>query len=135
MFKRDGQRAVFVTAEQATATQIKLTIPAKLSQYLSRQTGGTARPTRFRLCDPVRALRPRVHRDEALARGDRGRRRREDPDDRHRQARDPTVIRNTAGAQVTVPVNTDPDCDADGLRNSVDTDDDNDLLPDTLEAT
>ena len=29
----------------------------------------------------------------------------------------------------------DPDCDADGLRNSVDTDDDNDLLPDTLEAT
>ena len=49
VFKRDGQRAVFVSAEQATETQIKLTIPAKLSQYLSRQKGGTARPTRFRL--------------------------------------------------------------------------------------
>ena len=49
VFKRDGQRAVFVTAEQATATQIKLKIPAKLSEYLSRQKGGTARPTRFRL--------------------------------------------------------------------------------------
>jgi hypothetical protein len=136
VFKRDGQRAVFVTAEQATATQIKLTIPAKLTEYLSRQKGGTARPTRFRL----RVLSARFGRaftatklspvvSEALAAATTP------TTGGTAKTVTPTVVRDTSGAQVTVPVNTDPDCDADGLRNSVDTDDDNDLLPDTLEAT
>ena len=54
VFKRDGQRAVFVTAEQATATQIKLTIPAKLSQYLSRQKRRHRAPDAL---PPARAVR------------------------------------------------------------------------------
>jgi hypothetical protein len=37
-----------------------------------------------------------------------------------------------AGTSVSAP---DGDCDGDGIPNSVDTDDDNDLLPDSLEAT
>src|SRR4051794_13960004 len=49
VFKRDGQRAVFVTAGESTTTQMRLAIPAKLSAYLSRRAGGTARPTRFRI--------------------------------------------------------------------------------------
>ena len=49
VFKRDGQRAVFVRAEEATTTRIRLKVPDKLAQYLSRRSDGTARPTRFRL--------------------------------------------------------------------------------------
>jgi hypothetical protein len=49
VFKRDGGRAIFVTAGQSTTTMMRVTIPVKLSQYLSRSSGGTARPTRFRL--------------------------------------------------------------------------------------
>ncbi len=128
VFKRDGQRAVFVTAANATATQIRLAIPAKLSQYLSRQTSGTARPTRFRL----RVLSARFGRaftatklSPVIS----------EPGAGSASPGTGVKITTSAGAQVTTPVSTDPDCDADGLRNSVDPDDDNDLLSDSLEVS
>ena len=115
VFKRDGQRAVFVTAEQATATQIRLTVPAKLSQYLSRKNGGTARPTRFRL----RVLSARFGRAYTATKlspvDQRARRRRR----RSPTRRAPTVT-DAAGAQVTTPVSAAPDCDGDGQLNAVD---------------
>jgi hypothetical protein len=50
VFKRDGQRAVFVKAGRSTTRMLRVTIPAKLSSYLSRNSAnGVARPTRFRL--------------------------------------------------------------------------------------
>ena len=72
-------------------------------------------PTRFRLRVLAAQVRQGVHGRQALAgrsaraqrAGDRPSRRRRDPDG---------------------------DCDGDGVLNRVDTDDDNDLLPDTLEA-
>src|SRR5215213_3390244 len=46
------------------------------------------------------------------------------------------MIKNGLGQQVVVPtVDVDPDVDGDGVRNSVDTDDDDDFLTDALEAT
>ena len=68
VFKRDGQRAVFVSAEQATTTQIQ----ARRSRPSSRSTS-RASSRRHRAPDPLpparplRALRPRVHRDAAVA--------------------------------------------------------------------
>jgi hypothetical protein len=128
VFKRDGQRAVFVTAAEATRTRIRLVVPTKLSQYLSRRTGGTARPTRFRL----RVLSARFGRaftatklSPVIAEATPG---------SHSPSTGVTV-RNPGGQQVTVPVDTDPDCDNDGMRNSVDVDDDNDLLTDALEVS
>jgi hypothetical protein len=128
VFKRDGQRAVFVTADQATATQIKLTIPAKLSQYLSRRTGGTARPTRFRL----RVLSARFGRaftanklSPVVS----------EPGPASASPSTGVKVTNAAGVQVTTPVAQVPDCDADGQANAVDLDDDNDLLSDALEVS
>lgn len=128
VFKRDGQRAVFVTAQQATATQIKLAIPAKLSQYLSRQKGGTARPTRFRL----RVLSARFGRaftatklSPVIS----------EPGPASASPSTGVKVTNAAGAQVTTPVSAAPDCDADGQPNAVDLDDDNDFLSDALEVS
>jgi len=128
VFKRDGQRAIFVRAREATSTRIRLVVPQKLAQHLSRRKSGGARPTRFRL----RVLARRFGRSftatklspvisEAA------------PD----AASPPTgvTVMDPAGTQVTVPVDTDPDCDGDGLRNSVDPDDDNDFLSDALEVS
>ena len=50
VFKRDGQRAVFVSAEQATATQIKLTIPAKLSPVPLAPEAAAPRARRASAC-------------------------------------------------------------------------------------
>jgi hypothetical protein len=127
VFKRDGQRAVFVTAAEATATQIRLAVPAKLSAYLSRRSGGTARPTRFRL----RILSARFGRaftanklSPVIS----------EPDPASASPSTGVKVTNGAGVQVTTPVSQAPDCDADGQPNAVDLDDDNDLLSDALEA-
>jgi hypothetical protein len=128
VFKRDGQRAVFVTAQEATATRIRLVIPAKLSQYLSRRSGGTARPTRFRL----RILSARFGRaftatklSPVIAEATPG----------SASPSTGVTVRDGNGQTITTPVSTDPDCDNDGLRNSADVDDDNDFLSDVLEVS
>jgi hypothetical protein len=128
VFKRDGQRAVFVTAEQATATQIKLTVPAKLSQYLSRQKGGTARPTRFRL----RVLSARFGRAFTATKLSPVV---SEPGPASASPSTGVKVTNAAGAQVVAPVSASPDCDADGQPNAVDLDDDNDFLSDALEVS
>ena len=128
VFKRDGQRAVFVTAAEATTTRIRLKVPDKLAAYLSRRSDGSARPTRFRL----RILSARFGRaftstrlSPVVSAATTG------------SATPSTgvTIRNENGRQQTVAVDTDPDCDADGLRNSADADDDNDFLSDVLEVS
>jgi hypothetical protein len=131
VFKRDGQRAVFVTASEATATRIRLVVPTKLSQYLSRRSGGTARPTRFRL----RVLSARFGRAFTATKMSPVIGEATPAPAPASPSTGGVTISNGAGQQVVVPVDTDPDCDADGARNSVDTDDDNDFLSDTLEAS
>jgi hypothetical protein len=128
VFKRDGQRAVFVRAEEATGTRIRLKVPDKLAQYLSRRSDGSVRPTRFRL----RVLAARFGRTFTATRLS--------PVVNAATAGSATpttgvTIRNGSGQQQTVAVDTDPDCDADGVRNSADADDDNDLLSDVLEVS
>ena len=128
VFKRDGQRAVFVRAEEATATRIRLKVPDKLSQYLSRRSDGTARPTRFRL----RVLAARFGRTftatrlspvvSAAVSGSA-------------TPTTGTTIRNGSGRTETIAASTDPDCDGDGVPNSLDPDDDNDFLSDVLEIS
>lgn len=128
VFKRDGQRAVFVRASKATATTLSVTVPAKLAQYLSRRKGGTARPTRFRL----RVLAARFGRaftstklspviseaDPAAASPSTG-----------------VKVATTGGPPATAPVSANQDCDGDGVPNATDLDDDNDLLSDALEVS
>src|SRR5205085_5784470 len=48
VFKRDGGRGLFVKADKATATQITVTVPAKLLTFFT-QKGGSPVATRFRL--------------------------------------------------------------------------------------
>jgi hypothetical protein len=103
-------------------------VPDKLATYLSRRSDGSARPTRFRL----RILSARFGRSftstrlspvvSAATTGSA-------------TPKTGVTIRNENGQQQTVPVDTDPDCDLDGLRNSADADDDNDFLTDVLEVS
>jgi hypothetical protein len=129
VFKRDGQRAIFVKAREGTSTRLRLVVPAKLAQYLSHNSkSGAARPTRFRL----RVLSKRFGRaftatklSPVIAAAT--------PDTASPSTG--VTIRSGAGAKVTAPVVTDPDCDNDGVPNSRDADDDNDLLSDALEVS
>src|SRR2546421_773509 len=57
IFQRPRARAVFVAADSATRTQIKLVIPAKLVPFLARR-GGAAIYTRFNLRVLGRRLSP-----------------------------------------------------------------------------
>jgi hypothetical protein len=113
VFQRVRARAVFVRADEATKTQIRLRIPAKLLPFLS-QRGGKAIPTRFRL----RVLARRFGVAFTATR------------------LSPTI--GPVGTGKTEPVPAPSvgvtDCDRDGVDNGVEADDDNDLLPDSLET-
>ncbi len=105
VFKRDGGRAVFVKAPKATTTRISLVIPAKLLPFMY-QKGGTPQATRFR----IRVLSSRFGKAFTTAKAS-------------------PMIGPRAVALGSVD-----DCDGDKIPNATDTDDDNDLLPDTVEA-
>ena len=105
VFKRDGGRAVFVKADTATTQTITVTIPPKLLGFLV-QKGGVPQPTRFRL----RVMAARLG-----------------------KAYTGTKLSVTIGPSA-VAAGTADDCDGDGVPNSRDTDDDNDILTDTEEA-
>ena len=107
VFKRDGGRAVFVKAPDATTTKIGVTVPAKLLPFLLKKQGKRTF-TRFRVRVLAKQLRQEVHHRGEVAH-DRSRRHRRRHQGRLRRGQDP--------------------------KNKVDTDDDNDLIPDTLEAT
>jgi hypothetical protein len=110
IFSRRGAMSVFVKADDATKTQISVVVPAKLTPFLT-QKKGKARATRFTL----RVLASAVSRTAT-------------PRDLS-----PVIAPPVGGA--TDPGTTTPqDCDKDGVPNAKDSDDDNDLLPDDLEA-
>jgi hypothetical protein len=106
VFKRDGGRAVFVKAPDATTTKIGVTVPAKLLPFM-KKTKGKRTFTRFR----VRVLAKKFAKKFT--------------DAKHSPMIGPVAIGG----------GTKDDCDGDRIKNSVDNDDDNDLIPDTLEAT
>ena len=60
VFKRDGGRAVFVKAPDATTTKIGVTVPAKLLPFLLKKKGKRV-STLFRVRVLVQALRQGVH--------------------------------------------------------------------------
>jgi hypothetical protein len=110
IFSRRGAMSVFVKADEATKTEIKVVIPAKLAPFL-KQKKGKGRATRFNL----RVLASSVSKTATPS------------------SRSPVISPAVGG-----PTGTDPlvpqDCDKDGVENDKDSDDDNDLLSDELEV-
>ena len=107
-FQRPRARAVFLRADRATRTTIKLRITSKLQPFLA-QRGGQPSHTRFRI--RVLARRFGV---------------------RFTPSRLSPLIGPPTG-RVPVPA-ASPDCDRDGIPNDREDDDDNDLLTDAEEA-
>lgn len=101
-----GGRTVFVKAGNASSTRISVVIPAKLLAYMSSKNGAAA-PTKFQ----IRIVAKRLGKKYTS------------------KAKSPT-IGPTAVANAT-----SDDCDGDGVKNSNDGDDDNDLLPDSREVS
>jgi hypothetical protein len=112
VFKRDGGRAVFVKAEIGTKKLIRVKIPAMISTSLAVRNGGPV-PTRFRL----RVLTTKLSRSFTAA------------------GRSPVIGPEKPADPAPGAGAADGDCDGDHTVNAIDTDDDNDLLPDTTELT
>lgn len=110
IFSRSGVMSVFVKADDATETQIKLIVPPKLAPFLATKKG-KAKATRFTL----RVLADAVSKNATPGRLS-------------------PVVSPATGAAIDPAVTTPADCDKDGVENAKDADDDNDLLSDDLEA-
>jgi hypothetical protein len=114
LFKRTGGRSVFIKAGVSTKRRMTLVIPKRLEKFMAKP-GGHPAATRFRL---------RVLTTKLSA--------------RYTTAKNSPVIGpkkpKVVGPPLT-PTTPDGDCDGDGLINSVDTDDDNDLLSDVQESS
>jgi hypothetical protein len=112
-FKRRGAKAVFVKADKGTTKLLKVTLPKRLEKVLVVKNGT---PTATRL--QVRVLANKF--------GKRFTSRSKSP-----------IVGPEKPPAPPKPPTTDPnaDCDGDGLKNSVDTDDDNDLLTDSHEQS
>lgn len=132
IFKRDGKRAVFVPVATATPTKLKFTIPEKLRSSLSR-SGGTFVATRFRL----RVLSHRFAKRYTTLSGSPVIVPLATQPGATAPAPGATAPAATAGPATTAPAPAPaappPDCDGDGIVDAADTDDDADLLPDTVE--
>ncbi|MEA2473842.1 MAG: hypothetical protein QOE06_1757 [Thermoleophilaceae bacterium] len=114
-FLREGGGVVWVPADTATKTRLIVTVPETVIGLL-RGTAEARQPTRFQL----RLLGKRFGAATKLAKS---------PllTAPNATVGDPT---SPGTGPVTPP---DGDCDGDGIKNSVDPDDDNDALPDDLE--
>jgi hypothetical protein len=112
-FKRSGAKAVFVTAAKGTTKMLRFTLPKRLERILLVKNG-TATPTRLR----VRVLAARFGK-------------------RYSKFSQSPIVGPEKPPAPPKPAAVDPngDCDGDGVVNSVDSDDDNDLLSDTLEKS
>jgi IPT/TIG domain len=112
-FKRKGAAVIFVKAAKGTTRMLKLTLPARLEKVLLVRNGETV-PTKLSL----RILSARF--GKRFSAGKTA----------------PMVFPpKPEGVKEPAPeTKPDGDCDGDGQINSVDGDDDNDLLPDNLEA-
>jgi hypothetical protein len=112
VFQRARARGVFVRADDATPTTIKVRVPAKLLAFLS-QRGGKAIHTRFRL----RVLARRFGKSFTPTR------------------RSPLIGPVGSGKPAAPPPPVGlADCDRDGVHNNIEIDDDNDLITDTDEV-
>jgi hypothetical protein len=113
LFKRDQGKQVFVKAGVSTTKKIVVVIPKSLEKYMAIKEGQPT-ATRFRL----RVLSSRLGKAYTSPK------------------LSPTVgpekAKDAGGPGTAAPPQ--GDCDGDGIKNNVDTDDDNDLLPDTLEV-
>ena len=112
VFKRDGGKAVFIKADVATAKLLKVKLTPKLAGALATRNGAAV-PTRFR----VRVLAKKLGKRFTTA------------------SRSPVIGPFVA----PIPPNQqaasdDGDCDGDGVKNGAESDDDGDLLDDSLEA-
>src|SRR3954453_2445560 len=109
VFKRPGARAVFVKADLGTTKLLKVTLPDELQKVFQTKNNAPV-ATRFQL----RVLTTRLGKKYTS------------------KKRSPVVSapRPPAPAQSAA----DGDCNGDGIKNGAATDDDGDLLPDTLEA-
>src|SRR3954463_10898000 len=114
LFRRDKGKALFVKADVSTTKSLIVVVPKTLEKYMNAQ-GSVPVPTRFRLRVLAAKLSkaytspkisPVIGPEKANGGGD-----------------------GSGGAGV--PTAPDGDCDSDGVKNSVDTDDDNDLLSDS----
>src|SRR4051812_5083187 len=110
-FQRAGGKLVFAKADLSTTKLLRITVPASLTAQLTQRAGAGV-PTRFRL----RVLAGRfgkkftsLGRSPVIA---------------------PVPVAGTVDMSTTGP---NGDCDKDGVRNAQESDDDNDLLADTLE--
>jgi hypothetical protein len=109
VFKRPGARAVFVKADLGTTKLLRVTLPAELQKVFQTKNNIPV-ATRFQL----RVLTTRLGKKYTS------------------NKRSPVV---SAPRPPKPPQSAaDGDCDGDGVKNSATSDDDNDLLPDTLEA-
>jgi IPT/TIG domain-containing protein len=104
-FQKPRAQAVFLKADKATKTTIKIRLTSKLLPFLS-QKGGTAQPTLF----SIRVLAKRFG-----------------------AAFTPKSLSPTIAPGQGVAPAASPDCDHDGVPNTQETDDDNDLLSDATE--
>ncbi len=111
-FKRSGAKVVFVKADKGTAKLLKLKLPKRLENVLLIQNG-TPIPTRLQ----IRVLSTKFGK-------------------RYTSKRiSPIVGAEKPPAPPKPPVaDPDADCDGDGARNAIDSDDDNDLLTDAQES-
>jgi hypothetical protein len=119
LFRRDKGKALFVKADVSTTKKLTVVIPPTLEKYMAKK-GDSAVATRFRLRVLASKLSKRYTSRKASPTIGPAR---------------PTGTApgggNSAGAGV--PAVPDGDCDADGVLNRADGDDDNDLLDDALE--
>jgi hypothetical protein len=139
VFKANGARAVFAKAQSATTTKLVVKVPVKLAPFL-KVSAGQATATRFQLRVLAKKLSPSytpagkspvIAPAVATAPGTGTK----------PVAKAPAS--GAAAAAAAVPAAVAPsapaapvvaDCDRDGIADSVDPDDDNDLLPDVNEV-
>ena len=110
-FKRAGAKVVFVKAEKGTAKLLKVKLPKRLENVLLIKNG-TPVPTRLQ----IRVLSTKFGK-------------------RYTSKRVSPIVGAEKPPAPPKPPTADPDadCDADGAKNSVDDNDDNDLLSDAEE--
>jgi hypothetical protein len=115
LFRRDKGKALFVKSDVSTTKRLTVVVPKKLEKYM-KTTGGKPVPTRFRLRVMAAKLSKRYT-----------------PKSRSPLIGPEKIKAGTTTDGAGVPSAPDGDCDGDGIKNRDDADDDNDLLPDTLE--